>query len=45
MPNLPGIARALTLRTVADADRIIRELDAGRPITTAVIVGGGFIGL
>ena len=45
VPNLPGIERALTLRTVADADRIIRELDAGRPITTAVIVGGGFIGL
>lgn len=44
VPGLPGIDRAMTLRTVADADRMIAALDTGQP-TTAVVVGGGFIGL
>ena len=43
VPPLPGVERALTLRTVTDVDRIVAALDA-RP-RTAVVVGGGFIGL
>ncbi|GAA2564912.1 CoA-disulfide reductase [Winogradskya consettensis] len=42
VPELPGIKRALTLRTVADADQIRAALTDAR---TAVVVGGGFIGL
>jgi NADPH-dependent 2,4-dienoyl-CoA reductase/sulfur reductase-like enzyme/rhodanese-related sulfurtransferase len=44
VPDIPGVERALTLRTVEDMDEIsaaVREVD----VTTAVIVGGGFIGL
>ncbi|MGA3539240.1 FAD-dependent oxidoreductase [Micromonosporaceae bacterium DT194] len=43
VPDLPGVERAMTLRTVTDVDRIVAALDA-RP-RTAVVVGGGFIGL
>ncbi|WP_327351273.1 FAD-dependent oxidoreductase [Streptomyces sp. NBC_01304] len=43
VPELPGIERARTLRDVSDADRIAAELDAGA--RTAVVVGGGFIGV
>ncbi|MEV4490135.1 FAD-dependent oxidoreductase [Micromonospora coxensis] len=44
VPDLPGVERALTLRSVADADRLTTLLRERRP-TTAVVVGGGFIGL
>ncbi|MGB2570945.1 FAD-dependent oxidoreductase [Micromonospora citrea] len=44
VPDLPGIERALTLRSVADADRLTALLREQRP-ATAVVVGGGFIGL
>jgi NADPH-dependent 2,4-dienoyl-CoA reductase/sulfur reductase-like enzyme/rhodanese-related sulfurtransferase len=43
VPDLPGIERAMTLRTVADADRMLAAL--GESPRTAVVVGGGFIGL
>lgn len=41
-PDLPGVARALDLRSLADARALRAEL--GRPRRIAVI-GGGFIGL
>ena len=43
VPELPGVERALTLRTVADADRLAAAVRGGA--RTAVVVGGGFIGL
>ncbi len=43
VPPLPGIERALTLRTVEDVARIVRAL--GRRPQHAVVVGGGFIGV
>ena len=42
IPPIEGIERALTLRTVEDVDRIV-EVIKGRE--SAVIIGGGFIGL
>ena len=42
VPELPGVERALTLRTVEDVDRITASLAGAR---SAVIVGGGFIGV
>lgn len=42
VPDLPGVERALTLRTVEDVDRIAAAVDGA---ATAVIVGGGFIGV
>lgn len=44
VPDLPGIERALTLRTVGDADAINAAI-AERAPRTAVVVGGGFIGV
>lgn len=44
VPPLPGIDRALPLRSVPDADRI-NEVLAKEDPTTAVVVGGGFIGV
>lgn len=41
-PNIPGIEKAHTLRTVEDVDRITEAL-AG--VKTAALIGGGFIGL
>ena len=41
-PPLPGIERALTLRNVEDTDAIVA---ACTDATTAVVVGGGFIGI
>lgn len=41
-PNIPGIEKAHTLRTVEDVDRITAAL-AG--VKTAALIGGGFIGL
>ena len=43
-PEIPGIDRALTLRDVSDADRI-KQLALGSKTKTAVIIGGGFIGI
>ncbi|MFI9486826.1 FAD-dependent oxidoreductase [Promicromonospora sp. NPDC052451] len=44
VPQVPGAERALVLRDVADADRLLAE--AGRPdARTAVVVGAGFVGL
>lgn len=44
VPPLPGIERALTLRSVPDADAINAYLAEHQPRTAAVI-GGGFIGV
>ncbi|WP_204299602.1 FAD-dependent oxidoreductase [Actinoplanes campanulatus] len=44
VPDLPGIERAMTLRSVTDADRLTTLIAEQRP-RTAVVVGGGFIGL
>jgi NADPH-dependent 2,4-dienoyl-CoA reductase/sulfur reductase-like enzyme/rhodanese-related sulfurtransferase len=44
VPPLPGIERAMVLRTVPDADRITSAIAERRP-RTAVVVGGGFIGV
>lgn len=42
MPPIEGIERALTLRTVEDVDRIVEVIKGKK---SAVIIGGGFIGL
>jgi NADPH-dependent 2,4-dienoyl-CoA reductase/sulfur reductase-like enzyme len=42
-PDLPGIDRALRAHTLDDAHRLLAEL-SGDP-RTAVVVGGGFIGI
>ncbi|MEO6989415.1 MAG: FAD-dependent oxidoreductase [Aquihabitans sp.] len=42
-PPIPGYDRALTLRTVEDAERMNAAVDA-KP-AQAVVIGGGFIGL
>lgn len=42
VPPLPGIERALVLRDVEDTDRLAAAVDDA---TTAVVIGGGFIGL
>lgn len=42
VPPVPGIERALVLRDVADADRLVAAVDGAR---TAVVIGGGFVGL
>ncbi len=41
-PPIPGIARALSLRNVEDTDALV---EAVRDAKTAVVIGGGFIGL
>jgi NADPH-dependent 2,4-dienoyl-CoA reductase/sulfur reductase-like enzyme/rhodanese-related sulfurtransferase len=43
VPPLPGIERALTLRTVEDVERIVNRVDQ-KP-KSAVVIGGGFIGV
>ncbi|HEX7404731.1 MAG TPA: FAD-dependent oxidoreductase [Candidatus Nanopelagicaceae bacterium] len=43
VPPLPGIERALTLRTVEDVERIVTQIE-NRP-RHAVVIGGGFIGV
>ena len=43
VPPLPGIDRALTLRTVEDVTRIAAAVEAGPG--HAVVIGGGFIGV
>jgi NADPH-dependent 2,4-dienoyl-CoA reductase/sulfur reductase-like enzyme/rhodanese-related sulfurtransferase len=43
VPQIPGVERALTLRTVEDVERIVARVDQ-KP-ATAVVIGGGFIGV
>ncbi|MHB8826692.1 MAG: FAD-dependent oxidoreductase [Acidimicrobiales bacterium] len=43
IPPVPGIERALALRTVEDVERMAAALD--RAARHAVIIGGGFIGV
>jgi len=43
VPPIPGIERALTLRTVEDVTRIVDAV-AAQP-ANAVVIGGGFIGV
>ncbi|MFI0369336.1 FAD-dependent oxidoreductase [Actinomadura sp. 1N219] len=43
VPDVPGIERAHTLRDIPDMDGLLKDLDAGAH--SAVVVGGGFIGL
>ncbi|MFT4110287.1 FAD-dependent oxidoreductase [Propionicimonas sp.] len=47
LPPVPGIERALTLRDVADTDRLVAAVEGelARPEPAAVIMGGGFIGV
>ncbi len=42
--NIPGIERALSLRDVADADSLKASIQNSKT-RTAVIIGGGFIGI
>ena len=43
VPDVSGVERALTLRTVEDLDRLMQAL--GQEPRTAVVVGGGFVGV
>ena len=43
VPPIPGIERAMTLRTVEDVEKIFNRV-AQKP-ATAVVIGGGFIGV
>lgn len=43
VPDVPGRERALALRTVEDTDRLNAAI--GPDMRTAVVIGGGFIGL
>jgi NADPH-dependent 2,4-dienoyl-CoA reductase/sulfur reductase-like enzyme/rhodanese-related sulfurtransferase len=43
VPPIPGVERALTLRTVEDVERIVAQVLA-KP-QNAVVIGGGFIGV
>ena len=43
VPPIPGIERALTLRTVEDVEKIANRVNA-KP-KTALVIGGGFIGV
>lgn len=47
VPPIPGVERALALRNIGDVDRMAAAVDAilARPEPTAVIMGGGFIGV
>lgn len=42
VPPIPGIDRALTLRDIEDTDRLVAAAGTAR---TAVVIGGGFIGV
>ncbi|MGV1007529.1 MAG: FAD-dependent oxidoreductase [Dermatophilaceae bacterium] len=44
-PPVAGIERALTLRDVEDLDAIMARASGLHPARTAVVIGGGFIGL
>ena len=43
VPPIPGVDRAMTLRTVEDVERIVARVSE-KP-STAVVIGGGFIGV
>ncbi|MSW74947.1 MAG: CoA-disulfide reductase [Actinobacteria bacterium] len=43
VPPIPGVERAMTLRTVEDVEKIVSYVD--RKPSTAVVIGGGFIGV
>jgi NADPH-dependent 2,4-dienoyl-CoA reductase/sulfur reductase-like enzyme/rhodanese-related sulfurtransferase len=43
VPPIPGVERALTLRTVEDVERIVSQVNL-KP-KNAVVIGGGFIGV
>ena len=43
VPPIPGVERALTLRTVEDVERIVAQVMAKSQ--NAVVIGGGFIGV
>ncbi|WJZ02075.1 FAD-dependent oxidoreductase [Corynebacterium freiburgense] len=50
VPEIPGIERGLSLRTVEDLDRIKAQVDGlvagqGTSAPSAVVIGGGFIGV
>ncbi|MFG3495826.1 FAD-dependent oxidoreductase [Streptomyces sp. NPDC047928] len=45
VPPLPGAERGLTLRDVADTDRVLEAVRTGTGARSAVVVGGGFIGV
>ncbi|MFZ0530574.1 MAG: FAD-dependent oxidoreductase [Propionicimonas sp.] len=47
VPPIPGVDRALSLRNIGDVDKMAAAVDAvlARPEPTAVIMGGGFIGV
>jgi NADPH-dependent 2,4-dienoyl-CoA reductase/sulfur reductase-like enzyme/rhodanese-related sulfurtransferase len=47
VPPIPGVERALALRNIGDVDKMAAAVDAAltRPEPTAVIMGGGFIGV
>ncbi|WP_061960800.1 FAD-dependent oxidoreductase [Demequina flava] len=42
VPPIPGAERALTLRDVADVDRVVASMEGA---STAVVIGAGFVGL
>ncbi|HET9058532.1 MAG TPA: FAD-dependent oxidoreductase [Acidimicrobiales bacterium] len=44
VPDVPGVGRALTLRTIEDMDKV-RSATRDGHASSAVVVGGGFIGL
>ena len=43
VPPIPGIERAMPIRTVEDVERLVSEVE--REPKTAVVIGAGFIGL
>ena len=43
IPSIPGIERALALRTVEDVEKMVSAVAASP--TSAVVIGGGFIGV
>ena len=43
VPPIPGVERAMTLRTVEDVERITARV--GEKPASAVVIGGGFIGV
>lgn len=43
VPSIPGVERALTLRTVEDVEKIVTQVNANPK--NAVVIGGGFIGV
>jgi NADPH-dependent 2,4-dienoyl-CoA reductase/sulfur reductase-like enzyme/rhodanese-related sulfurtransferase len=43
IPPIPGVERAMSLRTVEDVERLVSEVQSSP--RSAVVIGGGFIGL